>query len=552
MKVCMMGRNAYLSVVSTVVRRLDLRLCRVWDQACNAAEVDMSIARVEYYRGPITYADLRSGVDSLDEKTHRDLVKAVLAKVKRDVKRQMQMPKFSNSLAKLIRRSPWKPGLTPSNVFSKSTPGAREFKERMQERMCSKLLQERPGEMDFSANSCYEPDVYNQLVEWIEGAKEYHREIEIKGYTGCCVNLFSSAESLRQGSFLPERTCHLPTAATAGKEISKKRMEDEKTWVWNCVIRDYGMLGRVECAREAFLQCPARNFLSWKLLADAYAHKGHYGKVLEIEDKIPAVMYQLAPPPPSPASIFDAVSLYQKGKRWAAWELLQVFCHEGNGRKILFSALGKYKTVSMLLVFTSLLTYGDAQLFKLIRTMIEGSSLTEESLIHLACCQGKKEVKRLEDYYHGLHLSKTRGVPVTRVEAPPAAKEPVTQGVAVTQGVPMEPATQGVPMEARAARERLEALYIKASFCVFGEDMQLKLKALKALRAMRIAGAHCGDLLLEQGNSPADNYAKTLAIHAISEAEQLMALGDVPKECRPFVNALKSVLAKLRDDVVIR
>ncbi|XP_024526455.1 pentatricopeptide repeat-containing protein At4g22760 [Selaginella moellendorffii] len=191
-------------------------------------------------------------------------------------------------------------------------------------------------------------------------------------------------------------------------------MEDEKTWVWNCVIRDYGMLGRVECAREAFLQCPARNFLSWKLLADAYAHKGHYGKVLEIEDKIPAVMYQLAPPPPSPASIFDAVSLYQKGKRWAAWELLQVFCHEGNGRKILFSALGKYKTVSMLLVFTSLLTYGDAQLFKLIRTMIEGSSLTEESLIHLACCQGKKEVKRLEDYYHGLHLSKTRGVPVTR------------------------------------------------------------------------------------------------------------------------------------------
>ncbi|EFJ15792.1 hypothetical protein SELMODRAFT_422326 [Selaginella moellendorffii] len=116
---------------------------------------------------------------------------------------------------------------------------------------------------------------------------------------------------------------HLPTAATAGKEISKKRMEDEKTWVWNCVIRDYGMLGRVECTREAFLQCPARNFLSWKLLADAYAHKGHYWKVLEIEDKIPAVMYQLAPPPPSSASIFDAVSLYQKGKRWAAWELLQ-------------------------------------------------------------------------------------------------------------------------------------------------------------------------------------------------------------------------------------
>ncbi|EFJ15898.1 hypothetical protein SELMODRAFT_422328 [Selaginella moellendorffii] len=245
-----MGRNAYLSVVNTVVRRLDLRLCRVWDQACKAADVDMFIARVEviddYYdpfpllsiiEGPysgITYADLRSRVDSLDEKTHRDLVKAVRAKVKRDVKRQMQMPKFSNSLAKLIRRSPWKQGLTPSNVFSKSTPGAREFKERMacwaeqdlfrcasdidrtrevmlrfearmveelqeleeleDDLLCSKLLQERPGEMDFSANSCYEPDVYNQLVEWIEGAKEYHREIEIKDYTvwepDCCVNLF--------------------------------------------------------------------------------------------------------------------------------------------------------------------------------------------------------------------------------------------------------------------------------------------------------------------------------------------------------------------------
>ncbi|EFJ14865.1 hypothetical protein SELMODRAFT_445701, partial [Selaginella moellendorffii] len=69
--------------------------------------------------------------------------------------------------------------------------------------------------------------------------------------------------------------------------------EDEKTWVWNCVIRGYGMLGPVKCAREAFLQCPAKNFLSWKLLADAYAQKGHYGKVLEIEDKIPAVMIRL-------------------------------------------------------------------------------------------------------------------------------------------------------------------------------------------------------------------------------------------------------------------
>ncbi|EFJ15800.1 hypothetical protein SELMODRAFT_422343 [Selaginella moellendorffii] len=196
--------------LNTVVRRLDLRLCRVWDQACKATEVDMFIARVEVIddcydpyplytvEGPyggITYADLRSGVDSLDEKTHRDLVKAVRGNVKRDVKRQMQMPKFSNSLAELIRRSSWKPKFTPSNVIFKSTPGAREFKERMacwaeqegtsrevmlrfearvveeleDDMLCSKLLQERPGEMDFSANSCYEPDVYNQLVEWIEG-----------------------------------------------------------------------------------------------------------------------------------------------------------------------------------------------------------------------------------------------------------------------------------------------------------------------------------------------------------------------------------------------
>ncbi|EFJ32933.1 hypothetical protein SELMODRAFT_406940 [Selaginella moellendorffii] len=178
--------------------------------------------------GGITYADLRSGVDSLDERTHQDLVKAVRAKVKRDVKRQMQMPKFSNSLAELIRRSSWKPKFTPSNVIFKSTQGAREFKERMacwaeqdlfrcasdidrtrevmlrfetrvveeleDDMLCSKLLQERPGEMNFSANSCYEPDVYNQLAEWIEGAKEYHREIEIKDYKvwepDCCVNLF--------------------------------------------------------------------------------------------------------------------------------------------------------------------------------------------------------------------------------------------------------------------------------------------------------------------------------------------------------------------------
>ncbi|EFJ33256.1 hypothetical protein SELMODRAFT_406924 [Selaginella moellendorffii] len=308
-----MGRNSYLSVVSTVVRRLDLRLCRVWDQACNAAEVDMSTARVEviddYYdpfplysmEGPyfgIFYANLRSGVHSLGEKTHRDLVKAVRAKVKRDVKRQMQMPKFSNSLVKVIQRSPWKRGLTPSNVFSKSTPGAREFKEQMacwaeqdlfrcasdidrtrevmlrfearmveeleeleeleDDLLCSKLLQERPGEMDFSANSCYEPDVYNQLVEWIEGAKEYHREIEIKDYTGwepdCCVNLFRF-----EVAHIEQLLRDYKAQEGAAQEIVARRPSEAMT---NLHLRNVPIPaadhGSMELEPEALQRCPVK------------------------------------------------------------------------------------------------------------------------------------------------------------------------------------------------------------------------------------------------------------------------------------------------------
>ncbi|EFJ14595.1 hypothetical protein SELMODRAFT_423675 [Selaginella moellendorffii] len=286
-------------------------------------------------------------------------------------------------------------------------------------------------------------------------------------------------------------------------------MEDEKPWVWNCVIRDYGMLGRVDCAREAFLQCPTRNFLSWKLLADAYAQKGHYWKVLEIEEQIPAVRHQLAPPPPSPASILLCT---RKARGWQHGNFFKCFAMRKMEGAASFFGIGQIQNSF----------YASCVHFPL-------------DLWRCPAFQGKKELKRLKDSYHGLHLSKTRGVPVTQgvsvvpmeatrtakepategvpveatraakepategvpVAATRAAKEPVAQGVAVTQGVPVEatgaakeqatqgvavtqgvpieatgaakePATQGVPMEARAARELLEALYIKASFCVFG------------------------------------------------------------------------------------
>ncbi|EFJ32866.1 hypothetical protein SELMODRAFT_406815 [Selaginella moellendorffii] len=278
---------------------------------------------------------------------------------------------------------------------------------------------------------------------------------------------------------------HLPTAATAGEEISKKRMEDEKTWVWNCVIRDYGMLGRVDCAREAFLQCPARNFLSWKLLADAYAQKGHYWKVLEIEEQILAVRHQLAPLPPSPASIFDAVALYQKGKSSMG---------TSSSKKELKRLKDSYHGLHLSKTRGVPVTQGVSVV------PVEATRTAKEPATEGVPVEATRAAK--EPATEGVPVAATRaakepvaqGVAVTQgvpMEATGAAKEPATQGVAVTQCVPMEatgaakkPATQGVPMEGRAARELLEALYIKGSFCVFGEDMRLKEKSLKTLKAI--------------------------------------------------------------------
>ncbi|EFJ33195.1 hypothetical protein SELMODRAFT_406816 [Selaginella moellendorffii] len=111
----------------------------------------------------ITYADLRSGVYSLDEKTHRDLVKAVRAKVKRQIK----MPKFR-------RRS--------SSGDHRGNPSSHRPMW-----FANALQQAAAGEARRNGfPTC--------ITNWWSGSRVHHREIEIKDYKvwepDCCVNLF--------------------------------------------------------------------------------------------------------------------------------------------------------------------------------------------------------------------------------------------------------------------------------------------------------------------------------------------------------------------------